>query len=83
MAVAMRRWFDNDLPVRHRDSWWGRDDWINDWKDWPTDWPKPRDLMSKCDLLWRVLSPPIMSDCRCDDPVYAPALPPHPYLLRS
>uniref|UniRef100_A0A7I4Z0T7 SHSP domain-containing protein n=1 Tax=Haemonchus contortus TaxID=6289 RepID=A0A7I4Z0T7_HAECO len=51
MAVTMRRnWFDDEFALRHRDSWWSRDDWFDDWKDWPADWPRPRDLMSR---FWR------------------------------
>ncbi|KHJ92467.1 hypothetical protein OESDEN_07641 [Oesophagostomum dentatum] len=51
MAVTMRRnWFDDDFALRHRDSWWAREDWFDDWKDWPVDWPRPRDLMSR---FWR------------------------------
>ncbi|KAE9413181.1 hypothetical protein Angca_005390, partial [Angiostrongylus cantonensis] len=51
MAVAMRRnWYDEDFARRHRDSWWIRDSWYDDWKDWPMDWPRPRDLM---DRFWR------------------------------
>ncbi|EYC44103.1 hypothetical protein Y032_0472g2070 [Ancylostoma ceylanicum] len=51
MAVTMRRhWFDDDFALRHRDSWWAREDWFDDWKDWPADWPRPRDLMSR---FWR------------------------------
>lgn len=51
MAVTMRRnWYDDDFALRHRDSWWSRDDWYNDWKDWPSDWPRPRDLMSRVSI---------------------------------
>ncbi|CAI4224069.1 unnamed protein product [Auanema sp. JU1783] len=57
MAVAMRRWYDEDLPVRHRDSSWGQNEWLDDWKDWPMDWPKPREMMGRftrdTDQWWR------------------------------
>lgn len=48
MAVAFRRgWFDRDLFPRHRDSTWARDDWLDELRDWPTDWPKPRELFGR------------------------------------
>ncbi|GMT32944.1 hypothetical protein PFISCL1PPCAC_24241, partial [Pristionchus fissidentatus] len=48
MAVVTRRWFDTELPLRNRDSWWGQtDDWMDNWKEWPRDWPSPRDLMGR------------------------------------
>ncbi|GMR32436.1 hypothetical protein PMAYCL1PPCAC_02631 [Pristionchus mayeri] len=58
MAVVTRRWFDSDLPLRNRDSWWGQSDsWMDDWRDWPRDWPSPRELMGRfhrdSDHFWR------------------------------
>ncbi|CAJ0950983.1 unnamed protein product, partial [Mesorhabditis belari] len=51
MAVAFRdkSWMDNNhsLFPRHRDSLWARDDWMDRMNDWPTEWPRPRDIMSR------------------------------------
>ncbi|CAJ0567775.1 unnamed protein product, partial [Mesorhabditis spiculigera] len=58
-------WFDNNhsLFPRHRegpsrpslfdddywDSLWARDDWLDRMEDWPRDWPRPREMMSRAD----------------------------------
>uniref|UniRef100_A0A914LBN8 Uncharacterized protein n=1 Tax=Meloidogyne incognita TaxID=6306 RepID=A0A914LBN8_MELIC len=51
--VSSRHWdedpFWRDWPERRLSSWnstW-RDRFSRDWEDWPSDWPRPRDLLDR------------------------------------
>ncbi|CAD6189320.1 unnamed protein product [Caenorhabditis auriculariae] len=52
MTLAARR-----DELTRRDAFWRDDDWLEDWRDWPVDWPRPRDLFHRfrgnSDSLWK------------------------------
>lgn len=46
--ALVSRWFDDDSFGRDpfwRDTW--RERLERDWDDWPRDWPRPRELVSR------------------------------------
>ncbi|KAK0405351.1 hypothetical protein QR680_017939 [Steinernema hermaphroditum] len=55
MALVSSRWRDHDDWAVRRPDWANR--FESDWKDWPVDWPRPGQLMSRfwadTDRWWR------------------------------
>lgn len=56
MTLVENKWRDDRSMSRSRELFWDSDRWYHDWDDWPSDWPRPGELVQRVSFYYTFIA---------------------------